>query len=123
MSKAAPLDVQRVEFHGYAPLIEVLNEAAVQAAHGKGHERHSGGKPFIHQPLLEITRRYGLGFPFGQVEKKLEEANRMVGRGQIDAAIREMLGAINYIAGAVIVLNEQKPDEVAKLRPSVAEAL
>lgn len=106
MNSKPPLDHQRPEYFGYRPLIEVLIDAANHAALGKGKERHAGEKAFVDQPMLTITRRYGLGFPFGQAEKKLEEAHRMVERGQTDAAIREMLGAINYIAGAVIYVYE-----------------
>lgn len=110
MDRDVPLDTRRIEFHGYAPLIEVLNDAAIQAAHGKGHERHAGDKAFVDQPMLAITRRYGLGFPFGQVEKKMEEAHRMVAQGKPDAAVRELLGAINYLAGSILYIHETSPE-------------
>lgn len=89
---------------GYEPLADILDAALMQAADGKGSERHGNGLPFVDQPMAEITRSHGLGFPLGQVEKKCREAHGMASRGQTDAARRELLGAINYIAGAVLAL-------------------
>lgn len=107
MNAKPPLDDQRIEFFGYEPLIDVLNAAAMQAAMGKGHERHAGDNtPFCDQPMAQITKRYGLGFCFGQVEKKMEEAMRMFNRKQYLAARAELLGAINYLAGATLHIEE-----------------
>ena len=90
---------------GYEDLAEVLTAALMQAAAGKGSERHGNGLPFAAQPMAEITRAHGLGFPLGQSEKKGREAAGMVARGEFDAARRELLGAINYVAGAVLRIN------------------
>ena len=90
---------------GYEDLAEVLTAALMQAAAGKGSERHGNGCAFADQPMAEITRAHGLGFPLGQCEKKGREAAGMVARGEFDAARRELLGAINYLAGAVLALN------------------
>lgn len=90
---------------GYEDLAEVLTAALMQAATGKGSERHGNGLPFADQPMAEITRAHGLGFPLGQCEKKGREAAGMVSRGEFDAARRELLGAINYLAGAALALN------------------
>ena len=90
---------------GYEPLAEILDAALMQAASGKGSERHGNGLPFAAQPMAEITRAHGLGFPLGQSEKKGREAAGMVARGEFDAARRELLGAINYVAGAVLAIN------------------
>jgi hypothetical protein len=71
---------------------------------GKGAERHGGGKPFDRQPMMEISRM--LGGPSGcfyQAMKKTQEASRM----EPEAAKREILGAINYLAGAYLLLDEQ----------------
>lgn len=88
----------------YAPLREVFDLALEQASSGKGAERHGNGKPFDRQPMMEISRM--LGGPSGcfyQAMKKTQEASRM----EPEAAKREILGAINYLAGAYLLLDEQ----------------
>lgn len=87
----------------YAPLERVLQLALDQAASGKGAQRHGQGKPFNEQPMMEICRM--LGGPQGcmyQAIKKTQEASRM----DTGAAQRELLGAINYLAGAYLLLEE-----------------
>lgn len=84
----------------YKSLSDVLDRAYAQAATGKGHERHGGGKPFDKQPMQDLMQLYGVGFALGQAAKKAQESQRM----DNDAAVRELLGAINYLAGAVIFL-------------------
>ncbi len=96
---------------GYEALAAVLAEALDQAAAGKGRERHAQGEtPFDRQPICEIARMVGPGFNVGQAMKKGQEAMRLPpGRD-----VAELLGAINYFAGAVIVLREQHAAMVAK---------
>jgi hypothetical protein len=94
--------------NGYGPLASILQEAYEQAAGGKGKERHANGKPFLDQPIMEIARMVGVGFQTGQVQKKVQEATSMFGRGQAEAAVRELLGAINYAAAAIILIREQQ---------------
>ena len=89
----------------YADLRRVLDMAYLQTAEGKGKERHATDKPFSEQPMLEISRMVGVGFCLGQAIKKAQEASRM----PPDAAKREILGAINYLAGAYLVLEESGP--------------
>lgn len=84
----------------YESLRKVLDAALMQASSGKGFERHAEGEPFEDQIMMTITSKFGIGFPLGQAVKKLHEAQRL----EPDAAIRECLGAINYIAGVVIKL-------------------
>lgn len=93
----------------YAPLAAILQEAYDQAATGKGKERHANDRPFIDQPILEIGRMCGPGFDTGQSIKKQQEAMGMLARGDASAAIRELLGAINYTAAAVLLIREQNP--------------
>jgi hypothetical protein len=87
-----------------------LREIFIQAeahARSKGVERHALSKdqPFTEQPICVLTRQLGMGFPLGQAVKKvLESQNLMRFPGRAKA---ELLGAINYIAAAVIVLDEQ----------------
>lgn len=82
------------------PLKYVLSLAYTQAVRGKGNERHGQDKPFRDQIWSVITKTVGLGFPLGQAMKKWDEAKRM----QRNAAVRELLGAIVYLAMAVIAL-------------------
>jgi hypothetical protein len=90
----------------YGALRDILDEAYNQSAKGKGLERHGNGKAWTEQPILAITRDTGVGFPTGQAIKKITEAVGMLGRGESDAAARELLGAIVYTAAAVKFIRE-----------------
>lgn len=94
---------------GYERLAAVLERAYAQAATGKGRERHADNKPFHEQPMQQIGDRRGVGFILGQADKKSEEAQGMLERGDADAAVRELLGAINYLSGAVIWIERHHP--------------
>ena len=94
------------EYDRYRELDRILGIAWTQAAIGKGVQRHGSKKPFQEQIICEITRRLGLGFPLGQVWKKTHESLHHIKMGKRDAAIAELLGAINYIAAAILVIEE-----------------
>lgn len=94
---------------GYESLADVLQRAFDQAANGKGAERHANDKPFNQQPMQRLCEAYGVGFALGQAGKKAEESQRMT-QG---AAVRELLGAIVYLAGAIVYLESQRGDQVA----------
>ena len=85
--------------------------ALEQAQGGKGKERHANDDPFERQSICEITRKHGLAFATGQAAKKLEESHRLLQLRGAEAAINEILGAINYAAAAVIVLREQEESQ------------
>ena len=85
----------------YQSLRDVLDEAFKQASEGKGRIRHGGDKPFEQQMTVEIARQFN-GFPEGQALKKIFESKRL----DKDAAINELLGAIVYLAMAIIVKKE-----------------
>lgn len=89
---------------GYESLQSVLDRAYMQAASGKGAQRHATGKAFHEQPMQTIQDLVGSGFATGQAMKKLQEAARM----EPESAVRELLGAINYIAGAIIYIERQQ---------------
>lgn len=89
---------------GYETLLNVLRRAFLQAAHGKGAERHAQGAPFDQQPMQRLIELYGVGFALGQAAKKAQESQRL----PHERAVAELLGAINYLAGAVIAM-ERKP--------------
>ena len=87
-----------------------LRDVFIQAeahARTKGNERHAltPDQPFVKQPICELTRQLGLGFPLGQAVKKVLESQQL--ERYPARAKAELLGAINYIAAAVIVLGEQ----------------
>lgn len=93
----------------YAGLHGVLSDAYHQAAGGKGKERHATDDPFEDQPIMVITRLLAdhpvaaLGY---QAVKKTVEAGRLHRTKGPDAAIRELHGAINYLAAMVIRVRE-----------------
>ena len=91
----------------YGPLADVLKEAFDQAAKGKGEERHADNKPFVDQPIFTVAGRHGVGFLLGQAEKKIGEAEGLNERGGPPAAVPDLLGAINYIAAAIIWLRQE----------------
>ena len=87
----------------YISLGLVLQSALEQASKGKGRERHaSEGEAYEDQIICEVARRVGLGYPLGQAVKKIYESQRIGG----EKGRAELLGAINYIAAAVIVDRE-----------------
>ena len=89
---------------GYEDLAAVLQRAYAQAANGKGKERHARhNEPFCAQVMLEGARRFGTGALLYQAYKKAEESQRL----PTDRAVAELLGSIVYLAGAVIVIEEQ----------------
>lgn len=86
---------------GYESLAAVLQRAYDQAAKGKGAERHAVSRPFTEQPMQSISGL--LGSPDGllyQAMKKVQESKRL----DKDAGVRELLGAVNYLAGAIIFI-------------------
>lgn len=92
----------------YASLRSALDAAYDQSANGKGKKRHANDRAFTDQPITRITEMVGHGFPLGQAIKKAQEASGMVGRGEIDAARAELLGAIVYLAAAWLHLDREK---------------
>lgn len=92
----------------HAKLESVLARAYLQSAEGKGKERHSFGEAFEDQKICQINR--WLGSPDGalfQGIKKAVEAKRL----PRDRAVAELLGAINYLAAAVILIEETPQEE------------
>ncbi|OFX03268.1 MAG: hypothetical protein A3E78_12075 [Alphaproteobacteria bacterium RIFCSPHIGHO2_12_FULL_63_12] len=88
----------------YSALRAILDRAYDFAATGKGHQRHGqSGLPWIAQRHVQIGREVGTGFAIGQAVKKSLEAGGM----DKDAAVRELLGAITYLASAVYLLEEK----------------
>ena len=95
----------RSQREAYLSLHLIMQEALEQASEGKGKERHAKeGELFEKQPICEIARRLD-GGPLYQAVKKIYESVRLPG----EAGVRELLGAINYIAAEVILRREKGP--------------
>lgn len=86
----------------YQELFDVLMSAFHQAERGKGAERHANNLPFVKQTIFQTAGAHGLGFLTGQAEKKAREAHVLLASKGDDACVRELLGAIVYLAAAVI---------------------
>ena len=83
----------------YKSLKEVFAQASYAAESGKGFDRHAAGQPFEDQPIMWIEKHFS-SFQLGQAVKKLHESQRL----ECEAAVSELLGAINYIAARIIYL-------------------
>lgn len=102
---------------GYDALETVLCAAYNQAANGKGKERHAQDDPFLKQPIMEIGRLLkSIDGELYQAIKKVREGLIMARNGEADRAVREFLGAINYIAAATLLVAEQSGENVGALR-------
>ncbi len=96
----------------FAKLEAVYRSAVEQASCGKGAERHGNGKPFHEQPICEGCREFGIGAALFQAWKKTAETMRLlVMPNGKQRALREMYGAMNYLAAACVVLEEKKDNE------------
>lgn len=91
---------------GYERLVAVLKAAHDQAAMGKGADRHANGLPFHKQRMQQISVL--LDSPDGmayQVAKKVAEGLDLPTH---ERQLAELYGAINYIAGIVIFLEDKE---------------
>lgn len=103
----------------YDALMHVFAAAISQAASGKGRERHAvEGENFEDQQICEITRRVGLGFALGQAVKKIYESQRLPA---IRARTDELLGAMVYLASAVIVIVQGEEERLAAVAAQQAK--
>ena len=100
---AGPNPFYHLTVPGYESLAAVLRAAYHQAAGGKGKDRHASGEPFHQQPICLINRLHGsIDGALFQAAKKAHEARRL----PKEAAVREILGAINYLAACAIMIEE-----------------
>lgn len=88
---------------GYERLFHHLAKAYEQASAGKGAERHADSRPFDQQPMQTLALENGAGFLTGQACKKITEALQM---SEPDRALHELHGALVYIVGACIFLED-----------------
>lgn len=102
---------------GYKSLADIFRRAFDQAAHGKGKERHASDVPFEKQSMQTICGQVGVSHATGQAIKKTVESAGL----PHDQKVAELLGAMVYLAGAVLFLENGKqaaPVEV-KATPGV----
>lgn len=91
---------------GYETLASIMDDALAQAQSGKGIERHAGnGEAFVDQQIVQLGEWMGgsTAFAVGQACKKSIESTRLPD----DRARIELLGAINYLAAAIIVIDRR----------------
>ena len=95
----------------YRSLAGILVDAYHQAQSGKGKERHANGLPFEDPPMQAISGMLdsdkGMAY---QACKKVVEATNMQ---SLPAFEREILGAINYLAG-MIIFNRNSAKQASK---------
>lgn len=106
MLSGAPMSNERVAAtDGYESLAAVLNDAIEQAKAGKGMARHAcRGERYEDQQIVQFGEWMGsTHFAIGQACKKSIESTRL----PYERARAELLGAINYLAAAVIVLDRR----------------
>lgn len=97
---------------GYERLVQVFAQAHHQAAFGKGLERHANNLPFEKQRMLSISHL--LDTPDGmayQVTKKMTEGLAM---DDLPRTLAELFGALNYLAGIVVFLEDKQGVPVAQ---------
>lgn len=104
---------------GYEELERVLQMAYDQASKGKGKERHADSEPFHKQAIMQISKDVGIGFPLGQAIKKLRESARCY-KDTPQRAIADILGAINYAAAAVLLIEAECDLEAMASEPAAA---
>ena len=92
----------------YKALELVLLSAYAQAVHGKGKERHAAGDPFMEQPIISIGRLLkSCDGEIYQVMKKTREGLFMHRQGETARGVREILGAINYLAATALLMVDE----------------
>jgi hypothetical protein len=90
---------------GYEQLAHVLDRALEHAQAGKGKERHATeGEPFHDQKIVQLCEWMGSthGAVFQAAKKALESTRLPPDRAEL-----ELLGAINYLAAAGLVLRRK----------------
>lgn len=92
----------------YSTLRTVLDAAYDQAANGKGKERHNitGQTPFDRQRMQTVSEL--VGSPDGMTYQAIKKLTEGLGHPTFELKKRELLGAINYIAGIIIFLERQE---------------
>jgi hypothetical protein len=88
-------------------LMYVFGLAHREVTEGKGRERHGKDDPFEEQLWAMIEKR-GLDFLRGQAVKKIDESQMFEDEGDNEKAIKELIGALNYIGMKVVALRKKQ---------------
>lgn len=100
-----------LENNKYDTLSRVLMDALEQASKGKGKERHATDESFEQQRIC-VMNRWLKGSPVaGALFQATKKCFETAGFDDPDRSIHELRGAINYIAAAIILLEEMKQAE------------
>lgn len=95
----------------YNILQREFDNALQQASAGKGKERHARGKENFDDQVMCAVQRLLIDHPCGglayQVIKKTIESGRLFNDKGVDAAKKEIYGAMNYLGGMGIIYGEQ----------------
>lgn len=91
----------------YLELCRILGEVYVQVAEGKGLRKHAMNNAFEEQDVFVVGSAVGEGFMLGQAFKKFREGWRTSERGDFTDGKRDLIGAIAYIASAIIFLEKE----------------
>jgi len=95
-------------------VMKLFNRVATE----KGADRHGEiGTPFEEQIWAEILKEEGVGWAYGQVKKKKQEAKKFVKRGEVSRAIPEIMDcaalflmiAMHYEASLLDIWQGDKP--------------
>lgn len=97
------LNTTVVENPNYDSVMSILMDAYQQLTTQKGAARHASGLTFEDQDMIQIMEGVGINFALGQAMKKILEGRRL----HVSKAREEFLGAIIYMAGAVVWLDKQ----------------
>ena len=93
----------------YQSLANHLTGAFLQAAEGKGKERHANEDAFEDQIICSINRLLGsIDGARYQAIKKIIESERLLRLKGKEAAIAELYGSINYLAAACVLIEEME---------------
>ncbi len=95
-----------------APLDEIFAACKEQVASGKGAERHGNNQPITEQPIYTGAQIFGPSALLFQSWKKTAETVRLLEMDNgYERALREIYGAINYLAVAALFIKEKKEVE------------
>lgn len=95
------------DMQDYRTLLGVLFDSLDQAAYGKGKERHANDLPFEEQRMTSISK--ALNSPLGMAYQAIKKVQEGVQFEETERVIKELHGAIVYIAGMILWYQNQPP--------------
>jgi hypothetical protein len=98
----------------YDSLRAVFAQAMTQAAEGKGRERHAGLLPFEQQPMQVLAQMQNS--ELGLIFQAMKKANESRGLPTPERQVAELLGAMNYLAGAVLFIQRNRVSDTDEIQ-------